>query len=215
MLLLLQEERLGCDLGQEHSPRWAGLAPSSYGIPEALPEAAASPVAVMPVGQGGRRGHWGRSPTPPQPRPSRCLPRQVPGPSHAAAAAGVEADTAQASSRGTTGWDQHTGLGLAMLVWWKWVWKKHWSLPVCCRWERARNVSVPSGAIPLALDPVDCLDGESSLTILGSLDEKGGDAGAAFPLGFFPVDEAYVSLIVKGPDSPSGGRRPPAAHTCG
>lgn len=64
------------------------------------------------------------------------------------------------------------------------------------------------GVIPLALDPVDCLDGESSLTILGSLDEKGGDAGAAFPLGFFPVDAAYVSLIVKGPDSPLGGRRP-------
>ncbi|NIG59456.1 Protein F40F4.6 [Pontoporia blainvillei] len=42
------------------------------------------------------------------------------------------------------------------------------------------------GVIPLALDPVDCLDGE-----------------------------AYVSLIVKGPGSPLGGRRPPAAHTCG
>lgn len=71
------------------------------------------------------------------------------------------------------------------------------------------------GVIPLALDPVNCLDGESSLTILGSLDEKGGEAGAAFPLGVFPVDEAYVSLIVKGPDSPLGGWRPPAAHTCG
>ena len=94
MLVLLQEKRLGCDLGQECSPHWAGLAPSCHGIPEALPEAAASPVAVMPAGQGDRRGHWGHFPTPPQPRPSRCFPRQVPGPSHAAAAVGKESDTA-------------------------------------------------------------------------------------------------------------------------